>query len=766
MNKLNNRGITTIELILCFVLVFIMAFSMYGTVSSYNDKRVIEKDKNEILSYKYLLTKTIQDDFVNNELSHVSIDNINDPSGKKTYILHCTLKNGVKKELKVEQTLGYSTYNPSGLKNQSDSFMISYGTEGDLIEYPLPNLGSSIVKADPANGISEHTVQELSIQNVRIEVLEHQVLSIQIVFYHPSFGNEYGISIMAPVNYVPDINLPLNSYTLLYDDNGGSGCSDKSILKMEDDYWGTLCTPNRSAHQFLGWNTKPDGTGTTITEDSIVNNNITVYAKWRPYQLKVRYNGNEGTWNGNNTIFEVDASGNVLQSSEIFEQKINYGTTKDLYNANNSDAIKFTKDGYHTNDNEAWIASNGKKFDQNYSYSAETLAMDGAGCNLSQGDCIVNLKVNWTPYVVKIRYNGNGGTWNSTNTAFKTDSSGNVLNSAGTIFEQKLKYGESDNLYDHNNTSAISFRKIGRHGTPKEEWIAPATGKKFNQATNYSAETYAMDGANCDLKTSDCEVRLLTNWIMNVITLRFKSQIPDGETITSCNDAYAINSEGFIINKSNNNYIEVKRTYNTNLGENGLPDYHNSSSVCFQRDWYTADADTAWYLNGNKLSQQKDYNINDILNLSTCDKYNDCTINLTVYWRVTKINNIYSCNGGKVISGPSVPQNIVGNTGNNCDTRSVLNNAAPGFLATDGIADHNPVTSKGYGTILMERAGYSATQYYHVGSPTGPLLDEMQPFSSHRAYIQEIDKLTSGNYYNTLKQKDVDIHLYAGWKKN
>ena len=52
-----------------------MTFFMYGTVSSYNDKRIIEKNKNEILSYKYLLTKTIQDDFVNNELSHVSIEN-------------------------------------------------------------------------------------------------------------------------------------------------------------------------------------------------------------------------------------------------------------------------------------------------------------------------------------------------------------------------------------------------------------------------------------------------------------------------------------------------------------------------------------------------------------------------------------------------------------------------------------------------------------------------------------------------------------------
>lgn len=59
MRKLNSNGITTIEVILCFTLVFVMTFSMYGTVSSYNDKRKIEKDKNEILSYKYLLIKII-----------------------------------------------------------------------------------------------------------------------------------------------------------------------------------------------------------------------------------------------------------------------------------------------------------------------------------------------------------------------------------------------------------------------------------------------------------------------------------------------------------------------------------------------------------------------------------------------------------------------------------------------------------------------------------------------------------------------------------
>ena len=395
MRKLNSRGITTIEVILCFVLVFIMAFSMYKTVSSYNDKRVIEKDKNEILSYKYLLTKTIQDDFVNNELSHVSIENNFDPSGKKTYILHCTLKNGTKKILKVEQTLGYSTYNPTGLKNQSDSFMISYGTEGDLVEYPLPNLGQTKIEADSSKGITEHTVQELSIQDVKIEVLEHQVLSIQIVFYHPNFGNEYGISIMAPVNYVPDINLPLTSYTLLYDDNGGSGCSDKSIHKMEDDYWGELCTPTRTNYTFLGWNTKADGTGSTFTNTEKATKNITIHAKWRKNQVHIKLNANGGSLKVTGNGYTIDADGTIKYNGSDIIHKVNYGsslTSDGLVNWNNSSYLSLKKDGYTIDNNKVWNKKSdgsGKNFNQTTAYPASDF------CNASEGDCETILYANW-----------------------------------------------------------------------------------------------------------------------------------------------------------------------------------------------------------------------------------------------------------------------------------------------------------------------------------------------------------------------------------
>ena len=423
-----------------------MAFSMYGTVSSYNDKRVIEKDKNEILSYKYLLTKTIQDDFVNNELSHVSIENNFDPSGKKTYILHCTLKNGTKKTLQVDQTLGYSTYNPTGLKNQSDSFMISYGTEGDLVEYPLPNLGQTKVEADPSKGISEHTVQELSIQDVKIEVLEHQVLSIQIVFYHPNFGNEYGISIMAPVNYVPDINLPLTSYTLLYDDNGGSGCSDKSIHKMEDDYWGELCTPTRTNYTFLGWNTKADGTGSNFTNTEKATKNITIHAKWRKNQVQIKLNANGGSLNVTGKGYTIDADGTIKYNGSDIIQKIDYGsslTSDGLVNWNNSSYLSIYKTGYTIDSNAVWSKSSNwseNAFNQTTAYPASDF------CDASGGDCSVILYANWkmnkpaTP-VITNSYN-NIWTKDNVKLTFKTNTDENIIGKWYWKYNSNGKYAK------------------------------------------------------------------------------------------------------------------------------------------------------------------------------------------------------------------------------------------------------------------------------------------------------------------------------------
>ena len=52
MKRLNNKGITTIEVIICFILVVTISASMFTTISSFNQKRILEQYKEEIYTYK------------------------------------------------------------------------------------------------------------------------------------------------------------------------------------------------------------------------------------------------------------------------------------------------------------------------------------------------------------------------------------------------------------------------------------------------------------------------------------------------------------------------------------------------------------------------------------------------------------------------------------------------------------------------------------------------------------------------------------------
>ena len=55
MKRLNNKGITTIEVIISFVIVVIITASLYTTVSNYNQKRLIEGYKAKIYTYKNIV---------------------------------------------------------------------------------------------------------------------------------------------------------------------------------------------------------------------------------------------------------------------------------------------------------------------------------------------------------------------------------------------------------------------------------------------------------------------------------------------------------------------------------------------------------------------------------------------------------------------------------------------------------------------------------------------------------------------------------------
>ena len=77
----------------------------------------------------------------------------------------------------------------------------------------------------------------------------------------------------------------INQMTLTYNSNGGNACNPTTKKVNWNTAWGTLCTPSRSGYTFLGWNTKADGTGSTITNATVTTSSYTIYAIWCSYPV-------------------------------------------------------------------------------------------------------------------------------------------------------------------------------------------------------------------------------------------------------------------------------------------------------------------------------------------------------------------------------------------------------------------------------------------------------------------------------------------------
>ena len=76
---------------------------------------------------------------------------------------------------------------------------------------------------------------------------------------------------------------PTENYTIAYNANGGSGAP--SSHTKEAGVRVTLSTkvPTRKGYEFIGWNTKKDGSGTSYESGGVYsdNQNVTLYAQWK-----------------------------------------------------------------------------------------------------------------------------------------------------------------------------------------------------------------------------------------------------------------------------------------------------------------------------------------------------------------------------------------------------------------------------------------------------------------------------------------------------
>lgn len=191
MKRLNNKGMTVVEVLICFILVSIIAMSLFSTISSYNQLRILEGYKSKIYSYKNELTKVIQDDFILRGLVQATYTRKTTTDELVTHQVDCVLKDGEMRRLLIKR------------QPKTNTFVIQYGvidgteTAVSLVEYPLPNLGQSKTP-------DGRLVNDLTINNVLISITtkdDTNVLSIYIGFYHPELSTRYGVNIIAPIDF-------------------------------------------------------------------------------------------------------------------------------------------------------------------------------------------------------------------------------------------------------------------------------------------------------------------------------------------------------------------------------------------------------------------------------------------------------------------------------------------------------------------------------------------------------------------------------------
>ena len=86
-----------------------------------------------------------------------------------------------------------------------------------------------------------------------------------------------------PVNVKP---ARVGSVGLVYDAQGGTGAPGDETGGASSDVTVSSTEPTREGYTFEGWNTEPDGSGTTYTAEDIVTLPLTgvtrLYAMWKP----------------------------------------------------------------------------------------------------------------------------------------------------------------------------------------------------------------------------------------------------------------------------------------------------------------------------------------------------------------------------------------------------------------------------------------------------------------------------------------------------
>ena len=240
----------------------------------------------------------------------------------------------------------------------------------------------------------------------------------------------------------------LNTYTVSYNANGGSGAPASQTKTTNNNLTLSSVKPTRVGYTFQGWGTSSSATTATYQPGGTYSDNksITLYAVWKINKVNIKFSTNSGTVqtsstnaSGNIYKWKQDSSGVVSRtaangstySNPFFTLKYGSSTDRDgLPNYNNSKYLNITKTGHNAISGQEWkclsgCTLNGKVFNQATVYKASDF------CDASKGDCTVTLGVNWVASTYTITLDSQGATSSGTTKVYYQYNTTKTIN--GTV---------------------------------------------------------------------------------------------------------------------------------------------------------------------------------------------------------------------------------------------------------------------------------------------------------------------------------------------
>lgn len=410
------------------------------------------------------------------------------------------------------------------------------------------------------------------------------------------------------------VNWKNENYTLTYDNNGGSGCTSKS-MNYGDEY-GTLCTPSKRGYAFVGWfdNNYKNSPLNYYADTYSDLKNAFGYDANRLYKHYFEYGLKEGRRISqyiSSDIYNTEGNKTIYAGWKSVVYKINYnangGTgTMESDNAEFGTNVTirsngFTRDGYTF---AGWTTKSDGT-DDGYGWTGWSGTWNYADGQYGIAENKLVLYARWEKNAYTISYNANGGSNAPANQSKSRDNSINLSSSKPT-----------------------------RTGYTFVNWNT----KKDGSGTTYKAGASYNGNAN---------LTLYAQWRINKVYIKLDA---NGGSVRSNTTYGSCRTNNNLIGCSWNSPKELFHTidYGDSLDSAGLANYNNPEYLYITKDGYFAYASEAWICDSNSgcstvgktFDHDTAYKASDF-----CDASNgDCTVTLKVNWKaINKTINDWRC---------------------------------------------------------------------------------------------------------------------------